>query len=321
MNIYLFVLLLVLFLATSLTAFFVLSRGAPRVLQWASLESGSSVLHRRAQDAIHTISRGMSWTGRWLMDRLEDVAGRGIVAQRHTLVIALTTLCRRAGFQGSSALPVLMGIQAFGFLILPILSVIFLSVIGQQLSLYVWALTVLALAAIGAYVPVLVLRLVAYRRKQQILRSFPEALDLIMICVEAGLGLDAAIQRVGEEFKHSCQPLYQEFRTLSLELRTGVPRSAAFINLADRIDTQDIRNVVATLTQADRLGTSLLDAVRIQSEQLRLYRRLKAEERAAKIGTKLLFPLIFFLFPALFLVLVGPAVLSVIDHFPRVVSP
>lgn len=321
MNLYVFISLLAIFLATSLTALFLLNQGTTRVRQWMQHERDTPLLQGRIQNALHRLSQGLSSTGQWLMDRFDDLTGDGIRMRRHAMVVALTALCRSAGFQSGAALRILVSLQATGFLLLPILGAAFFSFLGQQFSVWSWALLAAAFAGVGAYLPVVFLRAAAYGRKQQILRSFPEALDLIMICVEAGLGLDAAIQRVGEEFKTSCPPLYQEFRTLSLELRAGVPRSGAFANLADRINAHDVRMVVATLTQADRLGTSLLDAVRVQSEQLRLNRRLKAEERAAQIGTKLLFPLIFFLFPALFLVLVGPAVLSVLDHFPGVVSP
>ena len=321
MNLYIFISLLAIFLATSLTALFLLNQGTTRVRQWARHERETPLLHGRVHSVFQRLFQGLSLAGQWLMDRLDDLTGDGIRMRRHAMVVALTALCKRGGFQSGAALRILVSLQAAGFLLLPILGTTLLFVLGQQFNGWGWGLLVVAFAGAGAYLPVVFLRAAAYRRRQQILRSFPEALDLIMICVEAGLGLDAAIQRVGEEFKISCPPLYQEFRTLSLELRAGVPRSAAFANLADRIDAHDVRMVVATLTQADRLGTSLLDAVRVQSDQLRLNRRLKAEERAAQIGTKLLFPLIFFLFPALFLVLVGPAVLSVLDHFPRVVSP
>lgn len=321
MNLYMFISLLAIFLATSLTALFLLSQGTTRVRQWAQHERDTPLLQGRIHSIFRRFSQGLSLAGQWLMDRLDDLTGDGIRTRRHAMVLALTALCRSAGFQSGASLRILVSLQAAGFVLLPVLGTSLLAVLGQQFSVWGWTIVAVAFAGAGAYLPVVFLRATAYRRKQQILRSFPEALDLIMICVEAGLGLDAAIQRVGEEFKTSCPPLYQEFRTLSLELRAGVPRSGAFANLADRIDAYDVRMVVATLTQADRLGTSLLDAVRVQSEQLRLNRRLKAEERAAQIGTKLLFPLIFFLFPALFLVLVGPAVLSVLDHFPGAVSP
>jgi pilus assembly protein TadC len=316
-----FFLLLALFLVMSLATFYVLSQGVTSVLRWGVHDGGVSSMEHKAL-AIWGRGRGvLARLGQWAISRIERWSGISLSARPRAWALALTMLCKRAGFQDVLAVRVLVGSQVFGFIAAPALGLLGLSFFGESWGPWSWFLSVLALAIAGLYLPMVFVRWLAYRRQQEIVRSFPEALDLIMICVETGLGLDAAIQRVGDEFKTSCPPLYQEFRTFSLELRTGALRASAFQNLADRIDLQDIRNVVTTLTQADRLGTSLLEAVRVQAEQLRLHRRLMAEERAAKIGTKLLFPLIFFLFPAIFLVLVGPAVLSVIQNFPRVVSP
>jgi len=171
-------------------------------------------------------------------------------------------------------------------------------------------LTVLA-ALIGFYLPVLWLRIRIARRKEEILRGFPDALDLLVVCVEAGVGLDAAINRVGEEMRLSNKVLSEEFRLLSLELRAGKLRRDALRNFALRTDLEDVSSFVTLLIQTDRFGTSVAQAVRVQSDFMRNRRHQRAEEMAAKLPVKLVFPLILFIFPSLFVVILGPAVIRI----------
>jgi len=158
-------------------------------------------------------------------------------------------------------------------------------------------------AACGYYAPALWLQRAIGSRKDALQRSIPDALDLMVVCVEAGLGLDQAIGRVGEEVKRA-HP--------TLELRTGVSRQEALRNLAHRTDLEEVRNLVALLVQTDRFGTSIGQALRVHADSMRSTRRLKAEELAAKLPVKLLFPLIFFIFPSMFIVLLGPAAIQMI---------
>ena len=130
----------------------------------------------------------------------------------------------------------------------------------------------------------------------------------MVVCVEAGLGLDAAIKRVGEEIKIAHQELYDEFQLLTLELRAGQARITGLKNLADRTDLDEMRSLVALLVQTDRFGTSLAQALRVHADTVRKTRRFKAEEYAATLPVKLMFPVVLFIFPSLFLVLLGPAV-------------
>jgi len=131
------------------------------------------------------------------------------------------------------------------------------------------------------------------------------------VCVEAGLGLDAAMSKVGEEMHTKCKPLAQELHLVNLEMRAGRSREHALKNLALRTGVEEIEGLVTMLVQADRFGTNVADSLRIHSDMLRTKRRLRAEEAAAKIALKLLFPLIFFIFPALLLVLLGPAFIQI----------
>lgn len=167
-------------------------------------------------------------------------------------------------------------------------------------------------AFVGYYLPDYWLRWTIGARKERILRALPDALDLLVVCVEAGLGLDQAINRVGEEVKFAHRDLSDEFALLALELRTGVTRTEALRNLSHRIDLEEFKNLVALLIQTDRFGTSIGQALRVHSDSMKVARRMKAEELAAKLPVKLLFPLLFFIFPNLFIVVLGPAAIRVI---------
>jgi len=172
-------------------------------------------------------------------------------------------------------------------------------------------------AACGYYAPVLWLRRAIAARKDALQRAIPDALDLMVVCVEAGLGLDQAIGRVGEEVHRTHPELSDELNILALELRTGVSRQEALRNLAQRTDLEEVRNLVALLVQTDRFGTSIGQALRVHADSMRTTRRLKAEELAAKLPVKLLLPLIFFIFPSMFIVVLGPAGIKMI----RVIFP
>lgn len=167
-------------------------------------------------------------------------------------------------------------------------------------------------AACGYYAPVIWLRKAIADRKDALQRAIPDALDLMVVCVEAGLGLDQAIARVGEEVKRTHPALSDELNLLAMELRTGVSRQEALRNFAHRTDMEETRNLVALLIQTDRFGTSIGQALRVHADSMRSTRRLKAEELAAKLPVKLLFPLIFFIFPSIFIVLLGPACIQMV---------
>ncbi len=172
-------------------------------------------------------------------------------------------------------------------------------------------LYIVVAAALGYFLPnVFLERRIAYR-KREIFESFPDAMDLIIVCVESGLGLDAALARVSEEVHMISPVLGEELHLINLELRAGSSRERALRNLALRTGVEDIDTLVAMLVQSDRFGTSVAQALRVHAENLRTKRRLRAEEEAAKIALKLLFPLIFFIFPSMLLVLLGPAIISI----------
>jgi tight adherence protein C len=193
------------------------------------------------------------------------------------------------------------------------------------LSAVPWTLVLVAMglaAAIGYFLPNGILdRLVSIRQRELFL-AFPDALDLLRVCVEAGLGLDAAVERVGREIQIESNALAQEFSLLGLELRAGAGRSEALRNLALRIGLEDINGLVSMLIQADRFGTSMAESLKVHSESLRTKRRLVAEEAAAKLPVKILLPLIFCVFPSLLTVLMGPAVINILQILmPKMSNP
>jgi tight adherence protein C len=171
------------------------------------------------------------------------------------------------------------------------------------------------MAFLGYMIPGLLLSWLITRHKTKIDNGLPDALDLMVVCVEAGSGLDQAIQKTSVELEISHPELANELKMITTEVRAGKPRIEAFRNFAARTKVDDVKSLVAMLVQTDRFGTSVAQALRTHAEVSRTKRRQRAEERAAKIGVKLVFPLVFFLFPAFYVVTLGPAVLQFIHVF------
>lgn len=194
-----------------------------------------------------------------------------------------------------------------------------LAVLGSGLEHTAPVLLLLAPGA-GLVLPRFVLKKRVAARSARIRLSLPDALDLMVICVEAGLGLDQALQRVALELKPVHPDLCGEFELLVLEMRAGVPRSEALRNLSERCDVDDLRALAAVLIQTDRFGTSVAQALRVHSEALRSERRQRAEEAAAKLSIKMLPVLALFVFPAVMIVVLGPAAISLVRHLGPVLA-
>ena len=194
---------------------------------------------------------------------------------------------------------------------LPLLVFFFLSSSGAQNSANATLLYLLSATAVGYYLPNLLMNNLIARRQREIFESFPDALDLMTVCVEAGLAMDAALARVAADIGLKSPILADELHLVTLELRAGSSKDKALRNLALRTGVEDVSALVAMLIQAERFGTSVAASLRVQSDQLRTKRRQRAEEQAAKIALKLLFPLIFFIFPTLLVVLMGPAFIQI----------
>jgi tight adherence protein C len=166
-------------------------------------------------------------------------------------------------------------------------------------------------AAAGYATPHLWVQHRVTRRREDIRRSVPNVLDLIIVCVEAGLGLNAAVQRIAREMRHTYPELSRELNILNQEIFLGINRAEAFRNLALRTGVDELRSLATVLMQSDRLGTSVADVLRVQAENLRTKRRQMAMEIAAKMPVKLIFPLVLFIFPQLILVILGPAMIQI----------
>ncbi len=217
----------------------------------------------------------------------------------------------RGGYHGENAPLLFFGSKGLTAIVLCALFLILKLAIANTLSARHFLTLLVVSAAAGFYLPDLYLRQRTATRKRKIFEGFPDALDLMVVCVEAGMGLDAAIKRVGDEMALRNKCLSEEFRILSLELRAGKTRPDALRNLAMRTDLEDVSSLVTLLIQTDRFGTAVARALRVHSDAMRTKRYQRAEEIAAKLPVKIVFPLVFFIFPAVFVTIVGPAAISI----------
>jgi len=224
---------------------------------------------------------------------------------------SLRTRFMNAGWRNRSA-PILYFASKTGLaLLLPALVAPFAVIYSNALfGLRLMGL-LLTVAALGYYLPNLVLERIVQRRRREIFETIPDALDLLTVCVEAGLSLERAMVKVAAEIHVKSAVLAQELQLVLMEMRAGFSKEKALRNFALRSGVEDVDTLVAMLIQSERFGTSVGDSLRVQSDNLRHKRRVLAEECAARIGLKLLFPLIFCIFPMLLLVLLGPAMLQI----------
>jgi tight adherence protein C len=216
-----------------------------------------------------------------------------------------------AGLRNPVIPAVFFGAKTVLAIIFPLVAYFSVMLTGSSLGMEGHLLVLLGSASFGYYLPHVVLGRLMFVRQREILETFPDALDLLIVCVEAGLAIDAALTRVAGEIQHKSVALSEELHLVTLELRAGASKELAFRNLALRTGVEDVHTLVAMLIQAERFGTSIADSLRVHADMLRTKRRQRAEEAAAKIALKLLFPLIFCIFPSLLLVLLGPAFIQI----------
>jgi tight adherence protein C len=220
-----------------------------------------------------------------------------------------------AGFRSEAAGTIYLGLKFTG-----LLAGLFLgggaitSLRGVNQNSLVWSM---GLAGLLFYLPDLVVRYLGGKRMQAIFLALPDALDLMVVCVEAGLGLDQAMRKVSDEMKKTYRILSEEFALSNFQLQMGRARSEVLHELGARTGVSDLRALAAVLIQADKFGSSVAQALRTQSDSMRIRRRQLAEEKAAKTAVKLIFPLVLFIFPGIFVVLVGPAAITMVRQmFP-----
>jgi tight adherence protein C len=215
-----------------------------------------------------------------------------------------------AGFRSESAVSVYLGLRFATFLLFVVAGLaIFVPNYG-----FMGAMKPLVfLAGLGFYLPNIILWYLRSTRQEQIFLSLPDALDLLVVCVESGLGLDAAMRKVCDEMKDHAKVIAEELSLANFQLQMGRPRREVLHDLGVRTGVDDVRSLAAILIQADRFGSSIAQALRVQSDSMRTRRKQLAEEKAAKTAVQLIFPLVLFIFPGIFVVLVGPAAISIMN--------
>ena len=243
-----------------------------------------------------------------LKDALSGLGG-AMEPQSELEKSALRVELANAGFRSEMAPKIYQGIRLTCLLIFLVLALsVYLVRDGFTTKSFQW---ITLYAALGLWLPKIVLWHLRTTRQKEIFLTLPDALDLLVVCVESGLGLDQAMRKVNDEMKGHAKILCEELTLANLQLQMGRPRREVLHDLGVRTGVDDVRSLAAILIQADRFGSSIAQALRVQSDSMRTRRRQIAEEKAAKTAVQLIFPLVLFIFPAIFVVLVGPAAIQI----------
>jgi len=289
-----------------------LAASKPRTLE--RLDELKNPRARRGENEIGAMKKQDAVTK--VLQRATPALARPLTPKSELEMSKLKIKLTNAGFRGESAGNIFLGLK---FLLL---------VVG----LFIGAGTIFGLGEVSKktlmsgimiagfffYIPDLVVWFCAKRRMDMVFRGLPDALDMMVVCVEAGLGLDQAMRRVAEEMKRTYWVIAEEFGLANFQLQMGRPRAEVLHELGVRTGVSDLRALAAVIIQADKFGSSVAQALRVQSDSMRVRRRQIAEEKAAKTAVKLIFPLVLFIFPGIFVVLVGPAAITMINQlFPR----
>jgi tight adherence protein C len=215
----------------------------------------------------------------------------------------------QAGFRHPKGPAIYFGVRILLAFLLPVLYLLPNAVDGvvTRGNLMICFLT----AGIGFYLVPYVLKFITHRRQDRIDKALPDFLDLLIVCMEAGLSLQATINRVSDEVKTMSMDLFKELQLTNAELRTGIHREVALRNLGERTGVQNVKALVGLMIQSDRIGASIVKSLRNHAAFLRVQRAQRAEERAARLPVKILFPMLLFIFPAIFIVVIGPAIIQI----------
>jgi tight adherence protein C len=289
---------------------------------WAVL-SMISQRNSRAQDRLARLSRPQSMSDIDVAASKKDERMKGLVTTAKSLAKPLmpqteveTSTLRLelsyAGFRSDSAVAVYAGIRFF--ILLACLVIGFLAFVPKYGFTFDGLKWVILLVGVGFYAPKVGLWWLKKRRQQSIFLSLPDALDLLVVCVESGLGLDAAMRKVSEEMHEHARVISDEINLCNFQMQMGRPRREVLHDLGVRTGVDDLRSLAAILIQADRFGSSIAQALRVQSDSMRTRRKQIAEEKAAKTAVQMIFPLVLFIFPGIFVVLVGPAAILIMQN-------
>jgi len=275
--------------------------------------TGTAVGGAAKRGALASRAKNMSTTA---LDSLKGVVGGLAPGKERKAEPRLKKLLTYAGYRRENALRIYRGAKIFLAMIL----FAFYIPLGLWLNQSAAAILLVGvLTAIAGYLmPDYWLNYSARRRQREIVRHLPDALDLMVVCVEAGLGLDAALARVASEMHLTSRALSSEFLLVTQETKAGKPRAEALRDLTVRTGVEDLSSLVAMLVQADRLGTSVAQTLRVHADSVRTRRRQRAEEAAAKTTVKLVFPLVLCVFPALLVVVLGPALVTIIRAIQQI---
>ena len=249
-------------------------------------------------------------TGMSGLKKMMEGMGASIASQQSDLEKnSLRVKLANAGFRSETAPAVFQGLRIAGLVGFLVVGAV-VGVITEGLSM-MSLLYVFFIGGLGFYLPGIGLWYLRITRQKEIFLTLPDALDLMVVCVESGLGLDAAMRKVTDEMKSHAKVISEEFALANLQLQMGRPRREVLHDLGVRTGVDDVRSLAAILIQADRFGASIGQALRVQSDSMRTRRRQLAEEKAAKTAVQLIFPLVLFIFPGIFVVLVGPAAINI----------
>jgi tight adherence protein C len=277
---------------------------ARRVSEVATMHSPEGALDRRRRHQQ-----------REQLEELLERLGRQLTGTGESAAVT-RTLLTHAGYRHPNAVAIYAGLRLGLAGTLAGGAALVMPILGANAGVVM--LVAVYMAAMGYLLPMLLVRSKVRRRQKEITLTLPDALDLLVVCVEAGLGLNQAFVRVADEIHPLSVTTSLEFHLMNLEIRAGTPREEALRNLFERTGVEDIRSLTMMMIQADRFGTSIANALRVHSETLRDKRKQRAEEAAAKTTIKMIFPLVLCIFPAMFVVLIGPGMIAIIEAFSNV---
>jgi tight adherence protein C len=261
--------------------------------------STSTVVLRPVRDSQ---SRGL---GQWLLDTFPGPTAEDAASQEKLV---------QAGFDTPTAPATFFFIRVVSFVILPVLAIAF----GPKSSFFVYALSIGFAVFAGWIIPMGFLDRLVRQRQERIRRSVPDALDLLVVCVEAGVSLDAAVLRVSREIRLGHTDLAHELSVVNRKTNAGIPRDTALRSLWQRTGVEELRTLVSSMIQSEKWGTSIATVLRVSADTLRRKRRQVAEKKAKQAPLKMTFPLVLFILPALFIVIMGPALVQVITEFGKI---
>jgi tight adherence protein C len=288
-----------------------MTAGKPRAME--RLEELADPRKRRTPASESALKKTDAFTR--VLERATPSLAKPLQPKNEAEVSKLKSKLAVAGFRGETAGSIFLGLKFAGLVVgLFLGGGTITSIRGVDQTSMIYSM---GLAGFLFYLPDMVVGFIGSSRKEAIFLALPDALDLMVVCVEAGLGLDQAMRKVSDEMKKTYRLLSEEFALSNFQLQMGRPRAEVLHELGTRTGVADLRALAAVLIQADKFGSSVAQALRTQSDSMRTRRRQLAEEKAAKTAVKLIFPLVLFIFPGIFVILVGPAAITMVRQmFP-----